>query len=366
MKIGILTHYQADSHGALLQHYALTQHLRSMGHTVCTLTYERDFSHASDEDRKKYAVRLRSIPFYCRSYASRQGVSCIWTMGKKHLLLRQFTKRHFTLTPFHLSDLDAVIVGSDEVWSLQLGYSQMMFGHGVHTGRLIAYAPSFGQTSFADITSRCLQHPISKGLSAFSAVSVRDLHSQAVLEQLTGKTAPIVCDPAVLYPFDAEVTACPRHSGTPYIAVYAYSSNLNAPAQISAIRAYARSVGAKIYAFGSYHGWCDKQIVCDPIALLGWLRDACAVVTDTFHGTIAACLVQTPMAVYVRPTNEAKLGHLLEQLHLTARQVTEGRTLEDVFAAPLDFQSVHTLLQALRSDSGCWLCGALTQGGSTS
>ena len=354
MKIGILTHDRAESHGACLQHYAMTQYLQALGHEVHTLTYARDFGYASAGDRAKFSVSLRSIPFYFREYLLKQGFAYVWTMARKHLLLQRFNRRYFS----YASHTDS---GFDAVWSLQMGFNAVLFGHGIGCDRLIAYSPSFGQTDFAQIQYHGRLDDIREGLSRFQAISTRDLHTQQLVTRLTGQSPSINCDPALLYRFDRELSALPKRTAPAYIAVYAYNSDLNEPERVEAIRAYARSIGAQVYAVGGYHRWCDRQIACDPLELLAWFRDAEAVITDTFHGTIGAFLTRTPMAVYVRPTNRNKLSHLLTALQLEDRTITDSHPLYEVFSVPLHFDTLHASLQAFRSESGNWLKQALTE-----
>ena len=357
MKIGILTHYQAESHGACLQHYALTQFLRQQGHEVYTLCYNRDYSFSSEHDRKKFSLKLTSIPFYLKEYVLRQGVPCFLTMMRKHFILRHFNLRSFQFLPYNTDHLDAVIVGSDEVWSLQTGIDTMMFGHNIQADRIIAYAPCFGQTTVEEICAKECCERIRTGLAQFSALSARDPHTQAVVHQLIGQKPPLVCDPALLYDFHT-VSYRKRRTRKPYVVVYAYSSNLNEPDRIREITEYARSIHADIYAIGGYHRWCDKQIICDPLEMLHWFRSASAVITDTFHGTISAFLTNTPMAVYVRPSNTTKLYHLLSMLNLEDREVRIDNTLQQVFDTPY---SPSTPLSTLQKESTAWLKQALEQ-----
>lgn len=355
MKIGILTHYQVESHGALLQHYALTEYLRRSGHEVYTLTYPKSLDFADRDGQKKFSVGLRSIPFYLKEYLFKQGPSFVWTMARKHFLLRNFNKQNFTFLPYARCGVDTAIVGSDEVWSIQLGANMMMYGHGVDAKKLISYAPSFGQTSISDIIAHHCQPLISSGLNAFDALSVRDLGSQAIVEELTGQTPALVCDPVLLYGFKKELEAYRPMTSQKYVVVYAYNSNMNEPERIAEIRAYARSIGAKVYSVGGYHKWCDKQIACGPIEMLYWFKGAQAVFTDTFHGTISAFLGRTPMAVYVRCTNNVKLDHLLRVLGLESRKVTAPGMINEIMAQSIDFEALDHRLQPFLDQSGAWL-----------
>lgn len=359
MKIGILTHYQVESHGAVLQHYALTKYLQQAGHEVHTLSYPKSLDFAGGSDQKKFAVGLRSIPFYIKEYLLKLGVPFVRTMARKHFTLKGFSQNSFSFLPYAKGGVDTAIVGSDEVWSLQLGANMMMYGHGVDASRIIAYAPSFGQTSVSDIAAHRCTALIKSGLESFDALSVRDLGSQAVARTLTGEAPVLVCDPVLLYGFSEELAACRKMTDKKYVVVYAYNSNMNEPERIREIRQYARSIGAKVYSVGAFHKWCDKQINCDPIEMLYWFKGAQAVFTDTFHGTISAFLGHTPMAVYVRDTNSVKLDHLLQVLGLERRKVSAERDICRIMAEPVDFDALERSFAPFRQNSAAWLEQAL-------
>ncbi len=359
MKIGILTHYQVESHGACLQHYALTRFLEKMGHDVYTLSYNKSFDFADANDRKKFSVGLSSVPFYINEYLLKQGPVFISTMFKKHRSLQKFNKNNFKFLDYAHCGVDAVVVGSDEVWSLQTGANIMMYGHGVDAKKRISYAPSFGQTNLEVIEKHNCTALIKSGLGSFDSLSARDLTSQKIAEELSGKDVTLVCDPALLYGFDDEVKSSKKMTDQKYVAVYAYNSNLNEPERIEAIKEYAESIGAKVYSVGGFHKWCDKQISCDPIEMIHWFKYAEAVFTDTFHGTITAFLTNTPMCVYVRSTNNVKLDHLLTVLGLENRKVTDERNIFSIMDEQLDFQQLSSAFEPFRLESAAYLENSL-------
>nr|MBR4281469.1 polysaccharide pyruvyl transferase family protein [Clostridia bacterium] len=355
MRIGILTHYQVESHGAVLQHYALTEYLRKMGHDVYTLSYRKSLDFANHNDQKKFAVGLRSIPFYVKEYLLKRGPSFILTMAKKHMLLTRFNKRHFAFQNYANCDVDLAIVGSDEVWSIQLGANPMMYGHGVSARKLISYAPSFGQTKVIQLEERRCRALVSSGIQGFDALSVRDPGSAEVVNNLIGTQPKLVCDPVLLYGFTEELAKYQKPTNQKYVVVYGYNSNMNEEDRIAAIRQYAKSNNAQVYSLGAYHGWCDKQVSCDPIEFLYWIKGAEAVFTDTFHGTIGAFLCHTPMAVYVRSTNNVKLDHLLTVLGLEERKVKSDNCIEQILAVQLNFDELERKLNPFRKASEEWL-----------
>lgn len=361
MRVGILTHYNVASHGAYLQLYAMCRVLQQMGHTPIVMTYKKNFDFMSDEESKKFQVRLRSVPYYLKEYLLKSGVSNVVFQIRKHNELKKFGSIHFAYAPYALETFDAVIIGSDEVMSLQCGINLMMYGHGVRARKVLTYAPSFGQTDMKRIDEFRMRELIASGLNSIDGLSARDAHTKALIENLTGKTVPIVCDPALLYSFDEEKQfAINPPINAPYILVYAYSSNLNEERVVDAIQCYAHKKGCKTVSLEGYHKWCDKNISCDPVAMLSWFAHATAVVTDTFHGTISSIITHAPLALFQRESNTVKMNYLVKQLGIEAAQIEAAEQLEHVLVEPLNYNAIEGRLLELRAAGMRYLEDQLT------
>ncbi len=359
MNIGILTHHKVSSHGALLQMYALQQVLRGLGHDTVVLDYQRNLDFVDEATRKRFSASLRNLPYYMHTYLRENGLGVLTYQYQKQKSLSAFRRANFRQIRYVESgSLDGVVVGADEVFSLENGVNPMMYGHGITAPRLVAYAPSFGQTDIARIRRFGCERLIASGLAGFSALSVRDRGSQAVVKELTGREVPLVCDPALLYDF-GRVEKQPVKQ--PYIVVYSYQSNFKDPQRIAAIRAYAKWTGCQLWSVGVYYRWCDRQVNCSPLEMLQIFANATAVVTDTFHGTISAYIARTPMAVFVRENNSVKLGCLLEQLGYTQRRVTAPEELEQVLSRKMDFADTDRRVAFLRQEGMAYLKASLEQ-----
>lgn len=357
MKIGILTHYNVSSHGALLQMYALESTLKQMGHEVCVLTYNRNLDFVDEATKKRFSASLKNVPYYVSSYMGEDGIGCLLYQLKKQKILKKFRNEHFTFCPYTDSRLlDCTIVGADEVFALENGVNFMMFGHGITSKMILAYAPSFGQTDIDRINFFGCHEMIESGIKKFSALSARDKGTQNVLNKLTGETVPLVCDPALLYPFEHPEK---QKHGKHYIVVYSYQSNFKDKDRIRRIKEYAKLHGCELWSVGVYYKWCDRKINCDPLEMIRVFANAECVITDTFHGTIASCIAHTPMAVFVRSNNNVKLDNLLEDLGITDRKVVDLDQLEKVLDNGMDFEALDRNIQGLRSVGNEYLINAL-------
>ena len=132
MKVGILTHYNVSSHGALLQMYGLKKALEEFGHEVFILTYTRNLDFIDEATKKRFSASIKNIPYYLSSYMGEDGLGCLFYQFKKQQVLKKFREDNFKMLPYTESaQLDCVIVGADEVFSLENGVNFVMFGHGI-------------------------------------------------------------------------------------------------------------------------------------------------------------------------------------------------------------------------------------------
>lgn len=356
MKIGILTHYDVSSHGAYLQLYAMSRVLQERGHEPFVLTYCKNFDFAEGDEAKKFQVGLSNVSYYLRKYLVDAGPANSYFQLRKHRELISFGRRTFSYAPYAQADMDAAVIGADEVFSLQYGVNSMMYGHGVDARSVFSYAPSFGQTDMGRIERFRVRSLIAAGLASLQGLSVRDEGSADVVEQLCGIRPCIVCDPALLYDFERERAEFSRGKPRkPYALVYAYTTNMNEPQVVESVKSYARARGLELVSIEGYHAWCDKNVVCNPMDMLAWFSSASAVITDTFHGTISSVITHAPLALFTRPTNTVKLGSLVRQLGLESRLVTEGLGVGDILDRPFSYEAVEENVKVLRSEGSAYL-----------
>ena len=159
---------------------------------------------------------------------------------------------------------------------------------------------------------------------------MRDENSARIVEALTGQRPMVNVDPVLAYDYMSLESRIPKerqHEGK-YVIVYGYGGRLNSE-ENELLRKYARSIGAEILCFGGVQECCDRFVDCDPFELLAYFRDAEAIVTDTFHGTIFALINNRPFATIIRRSvghgygNEEKLGYLLEIFGVSSQRVTD-------------------------------------------
>ena len=197
MKVGILTSSIAGNYGGILQNYALQQVLKSLGHKPITIDHYKSYS------------RIRWIMGRINTFLHRKNVNVPFPwygrVGSKKVLDFAFhninrTKKIKTVTSDVIDDysLEAIIVGSDQVWrkaytNLDLGFLKFAEGYNI---KRIAYAASIGsdQWEYPDSETTCCRELI----LSFDAVSVREKSDVSLCQKHLGVTPQLVIDPTLL------------------------------------------------------------------------------------------------------------------------------------------------------------------------
>lgn len=290
---------------------------------------------------------------------------------------RTYAKKYFPLVGIRPVlnrdlDLDVQIIGSDEVFNCvqantNVGFARDLFGHASPARRVVSYAASFGNTTLAKIDAAGVRAKLREDLLTFDAISVRDRNSARIVHDLTERDAELNLDPTLVYDFAQErrsLIPAARQRNEKYVVVYGYSGRFSNE-ENAAVRRYARSLGARVLAFGGLQASADEFIDCDPFTLLAYFRDAEAVITDTFHGTIFSIINETPFATIIRPSsghgygNEEKLGYLLETLDLADRICRPGVDLVAMFDQPMSFDGVRAIRERESQRTRAYLAAAL-------
>ena len=357
MNIGILTYYGVHNHGAVLQANALKNVLEQQGHNVSFLRFDRNYDYIEQEQTKKYKISLASVRFYGR-YLMQKGIGNILFNLKKRRVLKEYRAKCFRFTGRYCDFAgDTIVIGSDEVFSIEIGLNPCLFGHGLRVDRVLSYAASFGPTSQMMIREAGCVELIASGLKKMSSVAVRDNNSMSIVKELADIDATLVCDPVILYGYEREIEEYVPQDDK-YVVVYAYDKNLNDPKETTRIVDYAHSKGWQVCSVGYHHNWCDRNVAATPNELLGWINHAQLVFTDTFHGSVLSIICNTPMIVKLRG-NENKLHFLLSEYGLLERVVHGFDGIGAVAEKTIDFEKVNRIIQERRKVSMDYLVKAL-------
>lgn len=359
MKIRIITHHSVHNHGAVLQLYALKKILSLYDETVCALEYAKNYDFLEENAGIKYNISLKSVPFYIK-FLKQKGLKRTLFNIKKRNLLNKFKSKNELVGEYysHVKNVDAVFVGSDEVFSIEPGLNPFFWGMGVPAKHVFAYAGCFGPTTLDFIKEKNATEYIEAGIRHLEKISVRDKNSKNIIEMLSDKTVEQVCDPVILYGYCKEKENFKRPIKKKYILIYAYDEHMNDYTEWRFIREYAKSKNLKVITVGFYHKWCDKCINVDPIKLLEWIADAECVITDTFHGTVMSLIMNVQFVTKIRG-NTNKLLFLLSEYGVEDREIVDFSELEEFFLKRIDYGSVNEIIKEKREQGLAYISSCL-------
>lgn len=352
LNIGIITHYDVHNHGALLQLTALIRVLEKIGYVAKALRFDKNYDFLGHDLKAKYDISIRSVGLYLK-FLKDKGLGCTLYNYRKRKTLNNYKSNLDIIGDYYSEspELDAIIVGSDEVFALHTGPTPVFFGHCLPSDNVISYAGSFGPTTVADIERLHSVAFVKGGLDSMKAITVRDKNSAEVVANLTGSEPPIVVDPVLLYGYEEEIKNLSSPKEKDYLLVYAYDNRMNTDEEVTAIKNYAKSKGLKILSPGFYHDWCDINVDVDPITLLTYFKHATEVVTDTFHGSVMSIITGAKFSVKTRESNSFKLKNLLAEYGLENRIFTEWSQLENVIRPDIDYGRVNVEVAKRRNQS---------------
>lgn len=149
MKIGILTSPLKSNYGGILQNWALQQVLIKLGHKPITIDV---YPHPGIKIFILSTIKsilLWFIPSHRRKFTRWNGErSSLFDNFVRERIVTSHLCRYYTMSIVKEYELDALIVGSDQVWRPRYNVRTLpdMFLRFAHSfkGRKIAYAASFG------------------------------------------------------------------------------------------------------------------------------------------------------------------------------------------------------------------------------
>ncbi|MEJ2373391.1 MAG: polysaccharide pyruvyl transferase family protein, partial [Sulfurimonas sp.] len=290
MFVKILTMHRIINYGSFLQAYALMKIIESYGHNVefCDFVAGEARHNGSKVQPPSLFDRLKEASLAPFTHLKKRKFfketkKCFHNIAWKELKLTKENNLSYTC--------DCLVVGSDEVFNYTqhhgFGYVPQFFGHGLDASSIFAFAASAGYANIKDIENDNMENEIGSGLNKFSSISVRDENTYDIVEKYSRHKPSQVIDPTLLYDFELETNAKhKKFNKKRYLIIYAYTGRLDTKKDIKVIKEYTKKNNLTTISLGFFHGWCDHNLVVTPFELLSLFKDAEAVLTDTFHGSI--------------------------------------------------------------------------------
>lgn len=330
MKIKIITCHDVYNYGASLQAYALQTYLITEGHDVEIIDYKPDYMRVHykfwyvPRSSRYYTLTKKNVLFrflLCCYFAPKRFA----TYGRKRKF-DSFTRQYLHLTRRYnsyqelVSDppaSDVYIAGSDQIWNCALpngkdpAYFLQFGGKDV---RRISYAASF---AIADIPAEC-QLMMKDWLDGFSAISVREATGLTILDTMHLKGVNVL-DPVFLLSREQWSLFAKRkyQQYGKYILVYDLALG-DKQLRDEAIR-LSSLWDIKLLAVGGLQkcSYADVNVLNAGVDdFVGLIRDACFVISDSFHATAFSLIFHRPFSVFYKRNNGSRIVDILHYLHL--------------------------------------------------
>lgn len=381
MKIGIITFWWChENYGQILQCFALQEVLRKKGHQPFLIKYR---AKSQFDTKSVYVVVRRALhsPMSLVLGIKRRldGTTATHNIRKEQVTKKRdfesFRRKHIKSTEgfyesyrevcANIPVADAYLCGSDLVWK-NFPHNDdgriMFLDFGEASTKRIAYSASFGQ----DSVSGEFEGFVAPLLSKLDGIGVREASGVSICSKMGRSDAMHVLDPTLLLckndyinAFKADSHLVQNNLGNEnsrFVFGYFLSANMSVP--WNEIDAYCKeeSCSFKLTTVYSDHGF-PNMIYCDPTIpeWVGLMSNASVVLTNSFHGTVFAIIMQRPFLVFLRVGDVGlndRIISLLRSLGLESRIFNQHNgSVRQQIKCSIDWHVVEEKLGVMRRES---------------
>jgi len=361
-KIGVLTHPLLDNYGGILQAIALCGYLQDNGYEVTLLR-----KHKHIPAWKRGVIKIleltpgQNIKGFRRRAVKRETMRPFidkYIPGKTRIVCRT-TELESLVKEYAL---DAVIVGSDQVWRMAFIDDSQFESYFLafldsSDVRKISYAASFGKDQWEGPPG---SPDVSRMLKDFSSLSVREKSGVDIcLKEFGIDGVKVTLDPTLLvnenfYSRFPKRNVCPDGA----VVTYVLDKDCEKDSRIDRILKYLgerenvmRIRGDGVGRIYDLEEWVD----C--------IRSSAFVVTDSFHGMVFSIIFRKEFIVIANTARGAtRFESLLDELGIMSRMISanDTRDPEAYLSEQIDYESVHKKLSEMRKFSSDFLSDSLS------
>jgi hypothetical protein len=373
-KVGIISYHYSNNYGGVLQNYALYNYINRLGYEVETINYVQSYVNLKsifyNSGLRKNIIRMikegdfnlkkLSKRLYVKSKYNDKIISKFDEFRNDYcrLSVRVDEKNIYSI----LQDYEAIIVGSDQVWSPGARSNKVYFLDfgDCYNGLKFSYA---ADSTTSEVDSR-QKDRLKTLIEDFDAVSVRNQHSFEFVKRITGKEVSIVVDPTLLIDF-SDITQDSFYSNyrceEKYILVYVLGNELSGSNREVINKIKKKYGNIKVYAViiptmkFNMCNYADKVLYdLGPIEWLNMIKNATFILTDSFHGTLFSIKFRRPFLAYytekLRSTRFEDLGKRYGIDEFIVSDINEIDKKNSLDKLP-DFNKIEEILLAQQNDS---------------
>ena len=305
--VGLLTlDSRIYNYGGFLQEMALQDAINSLGYECEIIDYEvsqefntfslkRGIKNFSFDKIKKKLTKEKTILLS-------DSVSDLITKRKrafdKYRAHNLVQSKKMSYSDLHSIDLnyEQLVCGSDQIWNPDYNIPAFFLNFGRKDCRKIIYAASIGKGQLS-----CLEKKTYSKLLEFpDYISVREDSAQKLISSITEKNVELVLDPTLLHQQEYWVKKADDSSLNHKNYIFCYFLNLT-DEKVKSANEFARRNNCEIIAIPYLHNEMEEYSEklegkllseVNPADFLNLIRNAEAVITDSFHATVFSIIFQ--------------------------------------------------------------------------
>ncbi|WP_394121300.1 polysaccharide pyruvyl transferase family protein [Planococcus donghaensis] len=350
MKIGIQTFHKTTNYGAILQTYALQKYINDRGIDCEIIDYSSPAITRREEPMKlKNIVSFKDLLKYITGSRAQK---------LKHKKFDLFIQNFIKISDIHYvkkslnkasSVYDIIIVGSDQVWNLDLTEKDYSYFLDYASNKTLkcSYAPSFGYEQIPEI----YKEESKFFLEQFNYLSVREQQGEAIINELTNRISTVVLDPTFLLPKEQwETISSGDKVKKNYILVYFIH---NGDSTFDFIKKLANDYDCEIIyinkTFRLKKGMKNIRSA-SPNEFLTLLINAEFVVTGSFHG-VALSIIMNKQFFYERASNKNNYNSRIDSIITLLNLEEQNILLNENDYSSIDYNLVEGKLRIFKKTS---------------
>ena len=354
MRIAILTFFESENYGTVLQAYATQKYLETIGHDVELLHIKRMVNGRSSHyvAVSKKTTLLERVRYKAVSMIKKKSIQ---EKGEK---FKAFRKKYLQISKYYdseeqlineLEDYDLFVSGGDQIWNpyhkvFSLHY---MFDFLPVEKPRIAYGSSFGVATIDDET---ILSKMKDWLGKYQAIGIRERSGVEMIQKM-GLNAVQVLDPVFLLKDNWGSFVAERPQKKKYCLVYALIGYPKI--EEDKIIKFSKNRGLDVIILPFNRQNClnrfNKQFGLSPQEFLNYIAHAEYVFTNSFHGLAFSILFQKQFTLLGCDSEEglAKRERLIDIL---AQFSIGDRNFENI-ENEISYVAVNEVIQLRLNDS---------------
>lgn len=381
-KAGLCVRYDCDNFGSMLQILATQKAINQVGWDYEIIRYDKRtpmfyltnvtrlfnpfFMKGKIEAFEKNR-KLKGYPEVQKGNSIRN--KCIDQYRKKYVGPYSPVYKGYENLVSGVKKYDAVIVGSDQLWTpagIKSKFYNLLFVP--DQINKVSFATSFGVGEVPSSQKRMT----TQYLKRINHISVRETRGAEIVKELTDKDVTVALDPTLLFTGDEWRSIFPdnRVIDEPYILAYFLGSNED---HRDAVEQLKKDTGLKVITIPFMDVFVERDLTfgderlfeVGPVEFLNLIRGAEYICTDSFHGSVFSILNHKRFITFNRTnssdkqTRNSRIDSLFGLLGLEQRRYQTGMRLKDAIDVFIDYVSVDQKLIELRKETLGFLNEAL-------